>query len=368
MLLVLSACGQADIELVNTSTPGPTTVEAPPTPPVTPTLDQATSATAGASPTAVVAVATESTEQAGEATSTVSPSSTPEPTEAPPDSPTATATHIPIYTVPATAQPTGRPTGQPTGQPTAAPPPSSTPDSEASVDYFRANVAEADPGDSITLEWATTGADSVTLWRLMATGQLAEFWDVEQSGTFDYAIPKHARNRITFALAVTPGMGELGTSMTTLEIPLRCPDTWFFANPPDICPATAAIVSAGAEQHFQGGLMLWSAAEDRIYVLFAGGQEPEWNAFTDEWDPGEPENDPTLQPPAGFYQPVRGFGQVWREQPGVRDRLGWAIDEEIGYQTAVQRTSYAKYNETYIRAVDGGVWRLEAERSGWGKQ
>ena len=114
--------------------------------------------------------------------------------------------------------------------------------------------------------------------------------------------------------------------------------------------------------------MLWSAAEDRIYVLYAGGQDPEWDAFTDEWDPGEPENDPDLLPPSGYYQPVRGFGLVWREQPGVRDRLGWAIDQEAAYQTAVQRTSYAKYNETYIRALDGAVWRLEAERSGWGKQ
>jgi hypothetical protein len=156
--------------------------------------------------------------------------------------------------------------------------------------------------------------------------------------------------------------------MTTLEIPLRCPDSWFFANPPEICPARPALVSAGAEQHFQGGVMLWLAAEDRIYVLYAGGQDPEWGAFTDEWDPGEPENDPTLLPPTGFYQPVRGFGQVWREQPGVRDRLGWAIGEEVAYQTAVQRTSYAKYNESYIQAMDGGVWLLEAERSGWRKR
>jgi hypothetical protein len=251
---------------------------------------------------------------------------------------------------------------------TASPTPTATATGVATVLYFRANVTEADPGDAITLEWATSGAKSVTLWRLMATGQLGEFWDVALSGSFDYVIPQGYRNWITFALAVTPAQGEGGASMTTLQIPLRCPDTWFFANPPDICPAQAALVSAGAEQHFQGGIMLWSAAEDRIYVLYAGGQDPEWAAFADEWDPGEPENDPTLQPPSGFYQPVRGFGLVWREQPGVRDRLGWALDQETAYQTAVQRTSYAKYNETYIRALDGGVWRLEAEHSGWEKQ
>jgi hypothetical protein len=269
--------------------------------------------------------------------------------------------------MPATAH-TRPPTIPAALSPTASLPPSPTAAGEAAVDFFRANVSEADPGDAIILEWATSGAEQVTLWRLMATGQLAEFWDVADAGTFDYEIPQHARNRITFALAVSPAAGELGASMTTLEIPLRCTAEWFFASPPDICPSQAALFSAGAEQHFQGGVMLWSEAEDRIYVLFGDGHSPEWNAFPDEWEPGEAENDPTLLPPSGFYQPVRGFGQVWREQPGVRERLGWAIGEEAAYQTAVQRTSYAKYNETYIQALDGGVWRLEAERSGWGKQ
>ena len=270
---------------------------------------------------------------------------------------TPTPSPLPPTALPPSATP--RPTN--TASPTATP----TESSGAAVDYFRANVEEADPGDTITLEWATWGAETVTLWRLMATGQLGEFWDVAETGSFVYQIPEHARNWTTFALAVTEADGS--TDMVTLEIGLRCPDRWYFDNPPDICPARAAVVSAGAEQHFQGGVMLWSAGEDRIYVLYGDGQSPNWAAFTDEWDPGEPESDPTLEPPNGLYQPVRGFGQVWREQPGVRERLGWALGEEVAYQTAVQRTSYAKYNETFIRAMDGGVWRLKAERSGWEK-
>jgi len=64
---------------------------------------------------------------------------------------------------------------------------------------------------------------------------------------------------------------------------------------------------------------------------------------------------------------VRGFGLLWREEPGIRDRLGWAIDNESAYETALQRTSYAKYNVTYIRAADGDIWRLQPELSGWQK-
>ena len=51
----------------------------------------------------------------------------------------------------------------------------------------------------------------------------------------------------------------------------------------------------------------------------------------------------------------------------VFSRLGWATAPEQGGSSLLQRTSYAKYNETYILALDGQVWYLRAERSGWEK-
>jgi hypothetical protein len=233
------------------------------------------------------------------------------------------------------------------------------------IDYFRASSETADPGDTITLEWMTTGAITVTLWKLAPTGQFSAFWDVDAVGTFQYDIGQHERNQTRFALYAGDAAGELASA--TLSVSLRCPDSWFFPNPPDICPATAAVHSDGAEQRFQNGLMLWVGGEDRIYVLYDDGLSPNWAAFTDQWDPGEPDRDPSLSPPPGLFQPVRGFGLVWREEQGVRERLGWATAEETPYATAVQRPSYAKYNETYIRAADGTIWKLLPERSGWEK-
>jgi hypothetical protein len=118
--------------------------------------------------------------------------------------------------------------------------------------------------------------------------------------------------------------------------------------------------------------MLWVESEDRIYVLFDDGQTTTgWSAFTDEWEEGMPETDPTIIPPPGYFQPRRGFGLVWREEMSagilVRDRLGWALEEmETGYETAVQRTSNS-YSDTYIRAADTNVWRLLPEFSDWEK-
>lgn len=233
------------------------------------------------------------------------------------------------------------------------------------IDYFRADVEIADPGQTIELQWSTQETTWVTIYHLLPTGQLGTWWEVGANGTMTYTISPLARNQIRFMLFA----GNEGTpyASTTLTIPLTCPDTWFFNPHPDICPAGPAIVANGAEQHFEHGLMLWVEEEDRIYVLFDDGNSPRWSAYQDEWEPGDPDDDPTIIPPPGYYQPVRGFGLVWREQIGVRARLGWAVDLESTYTTAVQRTSYPRYNDTFIRAADGNVWRLITEHSGWEK-
>ena len=223
----------------------------------------------------------------------------------------------------------------------------------------------ADPGDTITLEWTTTDAVQVGLYRLLGTGQLGTFWEVGHNGSFVYDIAEHERNSTRFALAATDAQGV--TRMATLSVRLRCTAAWFISSPPDICPTGPALVSAAAEQHFQRGVMIWVEAEDRILVLFDDGNSPRWKPYRDEWDAGEPVSDPELVPPPGLYQPVRGFGLLWRTEPSVRERLGWAVDQEMAYQTMVQRTSYAKYNSTYVRALDGDVWYLRPEGSRWEK-
>lgn len=251
--------------------------------------------------------------------------------------------------------------------PTASATPTATsePGVGPTINYFRADVTAADPGDTITLEWETEDATSATLYHLLPTGQLGDSWEVEVSGSFDYEIGVDERNSSGFMLLVNDDQGHI--NQQTLFVELRCPDAWFFAPAPDGCPSGPAIISAAAEEHFERGTMIWVQEQDLIYVLFDDDLSPQWNAYADEWDEGEPEDDPTLTPPAGLYQPVRGFGLVWREGPGVRDRLGWAVDAETGFTTLVQRTSRPKYNDTYILALDGDVWKLLPMSGGWEK-
>lgn len=237
------------------------------------------------------------------------------------------------------------------------------------INFFEANVEVADPGDTIELSWETTNVVSATIYHLLPSGQLGTFWDVAPRGTMTYTIDVNSRNQSDFLMFASNVVGQWVSD--AVSIVLTCPDPWFFAPAPEICSTTAALISNGAEQHFEHGVMLWVEGEDRIYVLFDDEQTTTaWSTYADEWEEGMPETDPTIIPPPGYYQPERGFGLVWREQMSngllVRERLGWAVDLESGYETAVQRTS-SSYSDAYIRAVDGNVWRLFPEHSDWEK-
>jgi hypothetical protein len=99
-----------------------------------------------------------------------------------------------------------------------------------------------------------------------------------------------------------------------------------------------------AFQPFEHGTMLWvnptvpvypNVTGPTIYVFFDDGT---LQRFDDTWREGQPAN-AGLTPPAGRYEPVRGFGKVWREGTGVkvRERLGWATAPEKGAPGAYQQ-------------------------------
>jgi hypothetical protein len=192
----------------------------------------------------------------------------------------------------------------------------------------------------------------------------AEWWeDLPLIGTHSYTVPDWERNPIYFMLnaydTVTGNHVADGVVVNVI-----CPEAWFFFPPPDGCP-TAPEYSPAAEQPFEGGFMIWVSAQNRIIVLFDDGNYPKVSNHVDEWD-GSPICD-LGPPPTGKLHPERGFGYLWCTVPTVRDRLGWALEPETGYETILQSTTMVKYNHTYLRAADGNVWHLLPESSGWEK-
>jgi len=332
--------------LIPSMTPFGSATPTTPAPSVTPWL----AATDTASPTDTVSP-----------TDTASPADTAQPTEA--ATPTDTASPADTAIPPTSPPPTETPV-PPTA--TAVPPtpvvPTATPESLGIVS-FQADPTEVDPGDTITLNWEARGAVQVIVYHLLQSGQYGDFWEVDPTGSMAYAIADSVRYDERFQLFVKDAADQHVAQDLTVVV--RCPDTWFFSGGVDECPISPAMVTDGAEEHFEHGLMLWNLAEGRIYVLFSDGNYPKWKAYADSWHEGDPVSDPGIVPPSGLYQPVRGFGKVWREQSGVRDRLGWATGEEQGYQTHVQWTARFKYNMVYIADADGGVWELGPEGGAW---
>jgi hypothetical protein len=179
-------------------------------------------------------------------------------------------------------------------------------------------------------------------------------------------------NNVEFRLEVQDEAGR--TAQASFHLQLICHNAWFFAPTPDECGAPA-LISAAAEQRFEHGAMIWVqqewsrwlAGENWVFVLYDDGQSPAWQVFEDQWREGQEDHDPTLTPPAGLQQPIRGFGLVWRQTPQVRQRLGWAIEEEKGFNTIIQRTARYKDEKIYLRAHDGNVWLLGPNGDRWGK-
>jgi len=113
-----------------------------------------------------------------------------------------------------------------------------------------------------------------------------------------------------------------------------------------------------AEQSFQNGYMFWRQDTDAIHVLYTNGT---WQAYDDTWSVGEPEHDPAIVAPVGYYQPKRGFGKVWRQESGVRSGLGWATTDERAFHAAAQRFEHGAMFWSNTRGIhvlyDDGTWQ-----------
>ncbi len=288
---------------------------------------------------------------------------------------TATPIYLPDLEVTATAQAVG--TNPPRPPPPTLPPataslvvatvPSATSAPPPSVTSFTIAPAEILPGQPVTLTWQAN-AQQVTVQRVDTFGRLGEFFSVGPSGSLLLSTPPEQRGQVMFVLFASTGSVH---AQATVLARILCPDTWFFANPPPECPASPPHGTVMQAQNFERGQMLWTQYNDRLYILYADGGQPRWDVLANAWFAGQPESDPSLTPPAAYYQPVRGFGVAWRTGyvspvQVVRDRLGWATNEEYGLPNAfVQCDSLPKYSRCYLTGPGAVVYVLRPERSGW---
>jgi hypothetical protein len=87
-----------------------------------------------------------------------------------------------------------------------------------------------------------------------------------------------------------------------------------------------------------------------------------WRLLPNGWAEGQPEDDPSILPPAGRFQPKRGFGAAWRRGGGSyspqRADLGWAIDEEAGFGTTLIYYPQGFYSPDCTWMPKSGIYEL----------
>ncbi len=88
------------------------------------------------------------------------------------------------------------------------------------------------------------------------------------------------------------------------------------------CPTAPETGFAAVEQAFHSGYVLNNLDAKQMYILF--GHIGQWTTYPDTWQQGDPINNPTLVPPAGWYQPEYGIGKMWRNEDNYSQKLGWA--------------------------------------------
>jgi len=258
----------------------------------------------------------------------------------------------------------------PVPTPTSASVPTDTP-VPAAILSFDISPSAVLPGESITLTWNTI-AERVLISKLDYKGRLLEpAFTAPLSGTLVITRYHQQGDRTGFLLSACSG-GLCDNAMVSAEI--TCTETWFFPNPPADCPSAPSSTTVVA-QRFERGLMLWLEAADwrpfdEIVILY-DDENPvhrHWRMVVDDWEPGMPEEDPDIVPSSGYYEPVRGFGKVWREEPRVREHLGWAIEEEFVVGDGAFQCDLRPYSRCYVTGPNDAVYILEPEGSGWFNQ
>ncbi len=145
---------------------------------------------------------------------------------------------------------------------------------------------------------------------------------------------------------------------------------------PDVLPTITEGAIYVAEQRFENGWMLWLQPVGQIWVIFIDDSgEYIWETHDDTFAEGEIESDPQIVPPEDLFQPIRGFGKLWRGNPDVRAALGWALEDEFGHNTRYEYHPGGGVSENnvyqpgpgyhLVESLYGDLFRLSEADSTW---
>ncbi len=329
--------GNAPIELtfstaMHTPTPTstPTDTPIPTDTPVPPTATAEPPAPTTPEPTAIAQVSPEAPVHA--------------PTEAA-ESPAATATKVPNTPVPPTAT---RPAPTNTRVPPTA---TAVPPSATSTPVPSNTPVPPTATSQPTQVPSATATPSATPTR-RSTGTPTAMATATATSTVQPKLTPTASPISNCLLEPVRGFGKIWRDHKDVRERLGCPTV----------PEEGVLPAA--QQHFQYGYMFWRGDVRAIYVFLRSGPRDQygtWLEFKDTWVEGE--SVPTVEgdTPQGGYVPVRGFGKVWANNPGLRQKIGYATEPETSVDAVWQPFEHGMALWTSDRTIrmmyEDGIWQ-----------
>lgn len=200
---------------------------------------------------------------------------------------------------------------------------------------FTAAPGTVNPGAPVTLAWEVRGTGGVTVEQSVPniTPPTTVITAQSPKGSAEVFLPDYAAYSVTFTLWTANH-----TASESVTVNVHCPYTFFFGQA-DGCPAGPPFVAGVSYQEFESGFMIWRSDTNEIYVFYDDGAA----AYFLEQDYAQLDPpDLDEMPPLDRQAPSSGFGKVWANAPGVRDKIGWALGEEQGYNTTFQRVAVTR--------------------------
>jgi len=137
-------------------------------------------------------------------------------------------------------------------------------------------------------------------------------------------------------------------------------------------PPDTVVTTQAAFQPFERGYMLWTANDERVYVMggaFAASHSLSWYEIASYRN----SPDPVVPAPAGLFTPIRGFLKVWGNPRNTLPSLiGWGTAAETSVTATV--TTHTIYDQSRltptvyvseIKLSNGLVFKIETSRGAY---
>lgn len=207
----------------------------------------------------------------------------------------------------------------------------------------------------MTVTWDTTGGEQVILCSIPGLRANGDCNEAPLSGTHTVQTdPAATIYRVVLTVSGN-GAERMSEEIVCIDV-----SDFFFDGAQQPCGSAPPIASNAAAQRFERGLMIWIEALDE-FLVFLDDHTYYHVVGPLQLKPGASVDNRLGGAPQGLYEPVSGFGLLWRGEVAgaetLRDSLGWAVQPEYAFDTVYQRGFETNWRlvDRYVRHPDGAV-------------